>query len=182
MSLHVESTLRIKAPRDDVWRLLHNPARRVEWDAGVVEVAMLTPPPHKWGTRARLTYQGVGGLRSWWELETIAWSPPERRAFQAVRFSPGALLRSLSGSWHLDDNGDGTTNWTLVWNIVLPGGFLAPLLERLVGRGTFTRRAAASQRALKRLIEAEYVQPPAPAPAVPRLRASRWQPQGVDRS
>jgi carbon monoxide dehydrogenase subunit G len=170
MSQHIESTLRIMAPRDAVWSLLHTAARRVEWDAGVVEVAVLTPPPQKWGTRTRLLVKNSLGLRAWWDLETIAWSPPERVAFQATGFSRSAFLRSLTGSWHLHDNGDGTTNWTLVWNFALPGGRLAPLFERLIGRGAFTRRAAASQQALKRLIEAEYVQPPAPAPPAP----PRW--------
>jgi uncharacterized protein YndB with AHSA1/START domain len=182
MSLHLESTLRIMAPRAEVWSLLHNAARRVEWDAGVVEVAVLTSLPQKWGTRTRLTFKGAGGRRSWWELETIAWSPPERWAFQAIRFSRGTFARSLTGSWHLDDNGDGTTNWTLVLNVALAGGLFAPLVERWVGRGAYTRRIVASQRALKRLIEAEYVPAPAPPAVSPRLRAARWQPQGVDRS
>lgn len=182
MSLHLESTLRIMAPRAEVWSLLHNAARRAEWDAGVAEFALLTPLPQRWGTRARLTFQGAGGRRSWWELETIAWNPPERRAFQAVHVSRGTFLRSLTGSWHLHDNGDGSTNWTLVLNVALPGGLFAPLVERWWGRGAYTRRMVASQRALKRLIEAEYVPAPAPAPASPRLRAARWQPQRVERS
>jgi len=181
MSLRIESTLRIMAPRAEVWNLLHNPARRSEWEAGVVEVAVLTPLPQKWGTRTRLTLKRAGGRHSWWEVETIAWSPPERRAFQVVRFSRGTLVRSLTGSWHLHDNGDGTTNWTLVLNVALRGGLFAPLLERWMGRGAYTRRMVASQRALKRLIEAEYIPAPAPAPVSPR-QARYWQPQRVDRS
>jgi hypothetical protein len=95
-------------------------------------------------------------------------------AFQATRFSRGTLLHSVGGSSHLHDNGDGSTNWTLVLNIAMRGGIFAGLVERLHGRGAYTRRAVQSQQNLKRLIEAEYVQPPAPMPARPPLLAGRW--------
>ena len=182
MSQRIESTLRIMAPRETVWGLLHNPARRSEWDAEVIEMTVLTPLPLKWGSRARLAFKGTSGRRSWCEVETLAWSSPERVAFQARSFNRGSLLRSLGGSWHLHDNGDGSTNWTVVANIAWHGGFLAPLLERLFARGAYTRRIVQSQQTLKRLIEAEYVATPAPAPVSPPLRARRWQPQGVDRA
>jgi hypothetical protein len=145
-------------------------------------MTMLTPPPLKWGSRARLTYQRTAGRRFWCEMETLAWSPPERVAFQATRFSRGTLLRSLGGSWHLHDNGDGSTNWTVVVNMAWHGGLFAPLLERLFARGSYTRRIVQSQQALKRVIEAEYVPAPAPAPVSLPLRVGRWQPQRVDRS
>jgi uncharacterized protein YndB with AHSA1/START domain len=59
MSQHIESTLRIMAPREEVWSLLHNPVRRAEWDVGVRDVAALTPLPQRRGSRTRLTFQGV---------------------------------------------------------------------------------------------------------------------------
>ena len=104
----------------------------------------------------------------------LAWSPPERMAFQATRFSRGTLLHSVGGSSHLHDNGDGTTNWTLVLNIAARGGIFAPLAASLHGRGAYTRRVDQSQQNLKRLIEAEYVQPPVAAPVRPPLLAGRW--------
>ncbi len=174
MSQRIESTLRIMAPREEVWSLLHNPARRAEWDVGVLDVAVLTPLPQRRGTRTRVTFQGGLGHHPWWELEMLAWSPPERTAFQATRFNRGAFLHSVGESWHLHDNGDGTTNWTRVLNIAYRGGIIAPLLERLHGRAAYTRRVAQSQQNLKRLIEAEYVQPPAAAPVRPPLLAGRW--------
>ncbi len=174
MSQHIESTLRIMAPREEVWSLLHNPARRAEWDVDVRDVAALTPLAQRRGSRTRLTFQGVLGRHPWWEIETLAWSPPERMAFQAIRFNRGTLLHSVGGSSHLHDNGDGTTNWTLVLNIAARGGIFAGLVERLHSRGVYTRRTVQSQQNLKRLIEAEYVQPPAPAPARPPLLVGRW--------
>jgi uncharacterized protein YndB with AHSA1/START domain len=182
MSQRIESTLRIMAPREAVWALLQNPARRSEWEAGLVEMAMLTPLPLQWGSRARLTFKRRGGRRFWCEMETLAWNPPERIAFQTMRFSRGTFLRSLGGSWHLHDNGDGSTNWTVVWNMAWHGGLFAPLLERLFARKAYTRRIVQSQQALKRLIESEYVPAPVPAPDSLPLRARRWQPQRVDRS
>lgn len=174
MSQRIESTLRIMAPRAEVWSLLQNPARRAEWDVGVLDVALLTPLPQRRGSRTRLTFQGALGRHPWWEIELLAWSPPERTAFQATRFSRGTLLHSVGGSSHLHDNGDGTTNWTLVLNIAARGGIFAPLAARLYGRGATARRVMQSQQNLKRLIEAEYVPPPAVAPARPPLLAGRW--------
>ena len=177
MGQRIECSTRIMAPREVVWGLLHNIARRQEWDPWVVDMTPVTPLPPKRGTRLRMTYSWL--LRSWLEVEYIVWNPPERSAVQSVRCSPGSPIRSMSRSWHLHDNGDGTTGWTTVLTLraggplALPAAlFLTSSLTRLVERG---------QQNLKQLIEAEYEPPPTPVPLPLRERVlrARWQ-QGID--
>jgi hypothetical protein len=182
MGQRIEHSIRIMAPREAVWDVIQNCARRPEWDARVVDVTLLTPPPQQRGSRVRLTYRWLLA-RSWLELEYIVWNPPERSAVRAERLSPGNLFSSLSGSWHFTDNGDGTTGWTTVLNVRLRGGLVAPLLERIFVRGSLARLTMRSQETLKRLVEAEYVRPasPAPPPRPGYPRGSGWR-QGIDRA
>lgn len=177
MAQRIESSVRIMAPREVVWGMIHNLARRGEWHPWGADVTPVTPLPLKRGTRVQVTYKWL--LRSWIDLEYIVWNPPERSAVQSVRCSPTSVIRSLGRSWHLHDNGDGTTGWTTVVTLrsggplALPGAiFLKGYLTGLIERG---------QQNLKRLIEAEYEPPPAPVLLAPRERVWRalW-PQGID--
>jgi hypothetical protein len=168
------------APREVVWGMIHNVARRCEWDPWVIDVTPVTPLPPKRGTRLRLTYQWLL-RRAWLDLDYIVWNPPERSAVQSARCSGGSVIRSMSRSWNLHDNGDGTTVWTTVVTLRCGGPlglpariFLPGYLMRLIERG---------HQNMKRLIEAEYEPPPAPVPMAPRERILRaLRPQGIDQT
>ena len=178
MGQRIECSVRIMAPREVVWGLLHNVARRREWDPWVVDMTPLTPLPPKRGTRVRVIYNWLL-VRSWIELDYIVWNPPERSAVQSMRCSSGSVIRSMSRSWHLHDTGDGTTGWTTV--VTLRAGGPLALPAALFLKGYLTGVIERGQQNLKRLIEAEYEPPPVPAPVALRERIlrARWQ-QGID--
>ena len=161
MGYRVECSVNIKAPREVVWRVVQDPARRKEWDVRVEHDEMLTPPPVRRGSRFRVTYKALW-VRAWVEMEYIVWAPPERSGIRSVGFSKGSLVKSAGGSWHFQQHGDGSTTWTTSVNIAMRGGVLAPLLERLAIGWLFTSLTKKSQQRLKRLIEGEYTQLPSP--------------------
>lgn len=151
MSYRIEASITIMAPPDVVWNVIQDVDRRLEWDARIRSVELLTPRPIGKGARTFLRYN-MYGMPMEMNIEMIQWQPPLRSAVK------GAIIGSndtIGGSWHFRPNPDGSTTWTT--KLVLTSrSRLARVLEPLYGRTT-ERLTIQSQANLKRLIEAEYV-------------------------
>lgn len=124
--------------------------RRIEWDARVTAVALLTPLPVSKGARTRVSYRMFGAPMQI-DIEMIVWEPPRR---SAVRGTILGTPDRVAGSRHFDRNEDGSATWTT--RLMLIGsGRLGRLRERITGLTT-ERLTVRSQQNLKRLIEAEH--------------------------
>ena len=67
MSVRIESTVVINAPREYVWMVIQDPERRIEWDERVVSVRQLTPRPIGRGTRMEIITSMYGlDFRQFW--------------------------------------------------------------------------------------------------------------------
>ena len=154
MTCRIEVSIAIDAPREAVWAIMQDFTRRTEWDERVVRAERLTPPPPGRGTRFRVTYS-VLGVRSWVEAEYVTWDPPRRSGVHAVAFSRGSPFKAAAGSWTFEECGDGSSTWTTKVSMSMHGGFLAPLLERVVVGWYFRRLTEKSARNLTRLTEAQ---------------------------
>lgn len=154
MTYKIQCSVRINAPREQVWGVLQDFTRRTEWDVRVARAKVTTPPPTGVGTRFLITYK-IGPVLFTNENEYIVWKPPER---SAIKFPDGVrslYFTSAAGSWRLTSHDDGSTTWTTTVSISMRGWFLAPLLERVAVGWYFRRLTENSQRDLKRLIERE---------------------------
>src|SRR4051794_10411913 len=130
MTCRIEVSIQINAPREAVWTIMQDFARRTEWDERVVHAERLTPSAPTRGTRFRITY-GALGLSSWVEAEYVPWAPPRRSGIHAIAFSRLSLFKAAAGSWTFDDRADGTSTWTTKVSITMRGGPLAPAIEHL---------------------------------------------------
>jgi hypothetical protein len=150
LSYRIESSVQIMAPPEVVWETIQSVSRRIEWDARVIAVELLTPPPVGKGAHTRVSYR-MFGIPLHIELEMIVWNPPHRSAVSGVFV--GRADR-IAGSWHVDRNPDGSTTW--ISRLMLTGGGrFAKLRERINGP-TIKRLTIISQQNLKRLVELEY--------------------------
>jgi hypothetical protein len=150
MSYRIESNVTIMAPPAAVWETIQNVPRRIEWDARVTAVELLTPPPVGKGARTRVSYR-MFGIPMHIDLEMIVWNPPHRSAVRGIIV--GSVDR-IAGSWHVDPNPDGSTTWTT--KLMLTGGGRFGWLRERINGPTIKRLTITSQQNLKRLVESEY--------------------------
>jgi hypothetical protein len=150
MSYRIESSVTITAPPAAVWETIQNVPRRIEWDARVTAVELLTPPPVGKGAHTRVSYR-MFGIPMHIDLEMIMWNPPSR---SAVRGMIVGRADRIAGSWHVDPNPEGSTTWTTKL-MIISSGRLGWLRERINGP-IIKRLTITSQQNLKRLVEAEY--------------------------
>jgi hypothetical protein len=156
MTCRIECSVRIDAPREQVWSLLQDFTRRTEWDLRVVRAAVITPPPQGKGTRFLITYR-IAGVSYNVENEYLVWKPPERSAIRFPDHRRDFFFSTVAGSWRLTSHDDNSTTWTTTISITMRGGFLAPLLERVAIGWYFRRLTEASQRKFKKLAEHEPI-------------------------
>lgn len=150
MSYRIQNSVTIMAPPEVVWATIQDVSRRLEWDARITSVELLTPLPIGRGSRTLLQYRMLG-VPMTLSIEMVAWQPPHKSAVKAS-FHKGD--DTLAGSWQLNRNADGSTTWTTT--LVLKGqGRFAWLREQINGRVT-ERLTVLSQANAKRLIEREY--------------------------
>jgi hypothetical protein len=151
MSYRIESVVTINAPAATVWAFVQDVTRRVEWDARVTHVTLLTDPPVEKGARIRVAYR-LFGVPMHVDIEMIAWKPPAKSAVRGV-FS--GTPDHMGASWQFISNNDGSTTW--ITKLVITGeGRLGRVRAWLTGTmvGRLTR---VSQLNVKRIVEAEYV-------------------------
>lgn len=160
MAFRIERSITVQAPPQAVWETVQDVSRRLEWDARVRSVKLLTPLPIGKGSRTLIDYNmwGVGMLI---EIEMVSWHPHQRSGIKGrVLDSPD----TIGASWNFEQNADGSTTWT-TRIVVSSKGPLAWLREQLAGRAT-DYLTGVSQRNLKRLVESEQPAARSEAPAL----------------
>jgi hypothetical protein len=149
VAYRIESSVTVNAPAEAIWNLIQEPERRLEWDARITGVTLLTPRPIGKGARTRVDYR-MWGFPMTIEIEMISWAPPYRSGVKGVVVG---TTDTIGASWNITSNDDGTSTWTTKLVMTSKGPF-AWLREQIAGRTTayLTR---VSQRNAKRVLEAE---------------------------
>jgi uncharacterized membrane protein len=150
MSYRFDASVTINAPVEVVWNVIQDVDRRVEWDARIQSVQLLTPRPVGKGARTLLHYR-MYGMPMRMTIEMIQWQPPLRSAVKGVIVG---TRDTIGGSWHFTPNPDGSTTWTTRLSLTSNSRF-ARWLEPIYGRATH-KLTRISQQNFKRLVEAEY--------------------------
>ncbi len=139
----------IRAPAERVWRVLVDPARSADWEAGVVAVedarGLLDEP-----AASCIQVMNFRGRMVEGELEVTEAFPPLTRV---VRVQP-PLTRQASRRERLVETDDGT-RLTIELNYTTRGGPLGALLNVAITRPRLGIMLAESLRNLRRLLEGE---------------------------
>ena len=154
MSNRIEESVTINAPKEYVWDILQNLARRTEWDARVTSARALSSSPINRGSRIRVVTR-MYGMNFPTVLEYISWNPPFRSAVKSIESGNG--VESVVGSWKLEENEKGETTWTTTLVVTAQPGLYGRLITRMLSR-SFEKLTIQSQKQLKALIEREYPQ------------------------
>jgi uncharacterized membrane protein len=142
--MRVEESIRIKAPREEVWRYVSEPRRYSEFMVGSTWSPVPGEPAS--GRRARSQIEvrvrsiDLGGV-----VEMVEWDPPHELAWTNIT---GIDQR---GRWILRDCGL-ETETTLRVSYQVPGGFLALVASQL-GRPLIERDVRRSLQALNEAMQ-----------------------------
>lgn len=112
----------IDAPIDAVWSIVQGLERWPEWQGTLGSLDILEQDPHGQATRCAIELDAKVKVIKM--KLTCAYEAPRRLTFERV----SGDLSALSGSWQLDDLGDGRTRATYQLD-VNPGGVLGFLLN-----------------------------------------------------
>jgi uncharacterized protein YndB with AHSA1/START domain len=149
MGYRIESSVSIKATPEQVWSVIQDPARRLEWDARITANEVLTPGAIGKGTRSRVTYSFFG-MPSAIELEMVSWQPPRRSGVKGVFVG---TADTIAGSWNFEPDGTGATVFTT--RLVLSSAGPFGRLRELIFGSMTARLTKISQANLKRLVESD---------------------------
>jgi uncharacterized membrane protein len=142
--MRVEESIRIAAPREEVWRYVSEPERYSEFMVGSSWSPVSGEPAS--GLRARSQIEirvrsiDLGGV-----VEVVEWDPPHELAWTNIT---GIDQR---GRWILRDCG-AETETTLRVSYQVPGGFLAVVASQL-GRPLIQRDVRRSLEALTEAVQ-----------------------------
>jgi uncharacterized membrane protein len=142
--MRVEESIRIAAPREEVWRYVSEPERYSEFMVGSTWSPVPGEPAS--GLRARSQIEirvrsvDLGGV-----VEVVEWDPPHELAWTNIT---GIDQR---GRWILRDCG-AETETTLRVSYQVPGGFLALVASQL-GRPLIQRDVRRSLEALNEAVQ-----------------------------
>jgi uncharacterized membrane protein len=142
--MRVEESIRIAAPREEVWRYVSEPERYSEFMVGSTWSPVPGEPAS--GLRARSQIEirvrsvDLGGV-----VEVVEWDPPHELAWTNIT---GIDQR---GRWILRDCGS-ETETTLRVSYQVPGGFLALVASQL-GRPLIQRDVRRSLEALTEAVQ-----------------------------
>jgi uncharacterized membrane protein len=142
--MRVEESIRIAAPREEVWRLVSQPERYSEFMVG----SRWDPIPGEpvSGLRARFEISiAVGSTDLGGTVEVVEWDPPHELAWTNIT---GIDHR---GRWILRER-NGGTDVTIRLSYQVPGGILALIASQL-GAPILRRDVRQSLAALKDLVE-----------------------------
>lgn len=151
MSYRIESSITINAPAEVVWSTIQDLNRRLDWDARITSVELVTALPLGKGTRTRLGYRMLGRSTSV-HVEYVSWKPPYQCGVRSEMEDGSA---TIGGSWNFKPQANGATIWTTRLVLTAKTARFRRLQEQIFGRYT-ARLTRISQQNLKRLIEAEY--------------------------
>jgi hypothetical protein len=147
----LEAAIEIGASAETVFDLIHDYARRLEWDPFLKEACLLEGAQAAGlGVEARCTARnGFGGLA----METVYVSF-DRPRVAAVKMTKGpALLETFAASLRQEDIGSGQTRVTYRFNFTTRPRWLRPIAEPIAS-ALFRREVRHRLRALKRHLEA----------------------------
>jgi uncharacterized membrane protein len=142
--MRVDESIRIAAPREEVWRYVSEPERYSEFMVGSTWSPVPGEPAS--GLRARSQIEirvrsvDLGGV-----VEVVEWDPPHELAWTNIT---GIDQR---GRWILRDCGS-ETETTLRVSYQVPGGFLALVASQL-GRPLIQRDVRRSLEALNEAVQ-----------------------------
>lgn len=150
--MRVEESIRIAAPREEVWDYVSQPDCYPEFMVGSTWSPVPGEPPS--GPRARYSIEirvrsiDLGGV-----VEVVEWDPPHELAWTNIT---GIDQR---GRWILRER-DGDTEVTIRFSYQVPGGLLALVASQL-GRPLIQRDVHRSLEALRETVERGPVDGPA---------------------
>ncbi len=145
-----EAAIDIRARPEVVFDLIHDYARRLEWDPFLREARLLGGADSAAvGVTARCTARsGFGGLA----METVYVSF-QRPQVAAVKMTKGpALLETFAASLRQDEVGPGATRVTYRFNFSTRPSWLRPVLDPIAA-SLFLREVRQRLAALKRHVE-----------------------------
>jgi carbon monoxide dehydrogenase subunit G len=142
--MRVEESIRIAAPREEVWRFVSQPERYWEFMVGTHWEPVPGEPTT--GHRARFNITiAVGSVDLSGLIEFVEWDPPHEIAWVNIT---GIDQR---GRWILRDCGKDETTVTLRASYQVPGGVLALVASQL-GRPLIRRDVRRSLEALREVV------------------------------
>jgi hypothetical protein len=148
----IECETRLDADREFVWEVIHEPTRRVEWDARLIDCTLLTPRPLGKGARTRTMHLLLGAL----DIEYTSWQPVARSGIKAAACTRNPI-QSLVASWNFTPVDASSTIWkTQIVVRGIGGHVLAPYVERLVIGPLLRWQTVISAGNLKRVVGREY--------------------------
>lgn len=127
--MKIEQSIEIHAPPDEVFALMQDYGRRLDWDPFLRSAVLLDGAScPAVGVRSRCV--------TWWgmrmDTEYVVWSPP---VVAAVTMTRGPwLLRSFAGSWRFAAISDGSTKVTFQYNLTTRPKTLEPFVVWLFRR------------------------------------------------
>jgi carbon monoxide dehydrogenase subunit G len=142
--MRVEQTIRIAAPREEIWDLVSRPERYSEFMVGSAWAPVPGEPTT--GARARFKIEiEVGSIDLGGMVEFVEWDPPHELSWTNIT---GIDQR---GRWILRDCGPNETTATLRVSYQVPGGVLALLASQL-GKPLISRDVRRSLEALREAV------------------------------
>jgi uncharacterized membrane protein len=142
--MRVEESIRIAAPREEVWRYVSQPDRYPEFMVGSswspVPGEPISGPRARYSIEIQVRSVDLGGV-----VEVVEWDPPHELAWTNIT---GIDQR---GRWILRDR-DGETEVTMRLSYQAPGGLLALVASQL-GRPVIQRDVRRSLEALRETVE-----------------------------
>jgi uncharacterized membrane protein len=147
--MRIDESIRIAAPREDVWRYVSAPERYSEFMVGSIWEPVDGEPTTGLRARSAVAIEvrsiDLGGV-----IEVIEWDPPHELAWTNIT---GIDQR---GRWILRRRDDRTTDATLRVSYQVPGGVLALIASRM-GQPLIGRDIRSSLEALKEVVEGDPV-------------------------
>jgi len=142
--MRVDESIRIAAPREEVWGLVSHPERYSEFMVGSTWEPVPGEPVTGLRARSEICIQ-IGPTDLGGTVEVVEWDPPHELAWTNIT---GIDHR---GRWILRER-NGHTDATMRVSYQVPGGFLAVIASRL-GAPILRRDVRQSLAALKDLVE-----------------------------
>lgn len=144
--MRVVESIMISAPPEQVWEVVSNPERALNFMAGVTRWEVDSPQPTGLGARYRVLFRvgsaEVGGL-----IEVVEWSPGRELAWTSVT---GIDQR---GRWRLRDRGAQGTRVEIRLAYGVAGSGLAGWLAERIAAPAVSGRLRRSLQHLKRIVE-----------------------------
>lgn len=144
-----EESIEIAAGSEEVFDLIHDYGRRLEWDPFLKEARLLGASEAASGAVCRcVSRNGFGGLAM--EAEYVSFNRPHVAAVKMVR-GPW-ILRAFAATLRQESIGEARTRVTYRYNFETRPRFLSWLLDP-IARVLFSHEVRGRLRALKRFLE-----------------------------